>query len=346
MYSLFCLATCWIIALVLALSGPSLEAQEPANGPGGDDGKEQGIRLVKGCRVVFATTKQGVKHLRGRDQFITAMSLFDRQSRVGKSEAVTEADYLEFLSGHVLEWEPAERQQVALAFANMAKKLAAYDLPLPAEIVMIKTSGGEEGNAAYCRTNAIVLPKKMVSWQGNKLERLLTHELFHVLSSHNPELRAKMYKIIGFSTVKPIGLPKSLADRKITNPDAPQLDSVIKLDTADGPVMATPILFAKWDYDDSRDDSFFAYLTFRLMAVQQREGIWVAVTDDGEPQLLDPKKTPSFTKQIGGNTGYIIHPDEIMADNFVHLIHRTKELKTPGIVKQLSELLKSDRDQR
>ena len=110
--------------------------------------------------------------------------------------------------------------------------------------------------------------------------------------------------------------------------------------------MATPILFAKWDYDDSRDDSFFAYLTFRLMAVQQREGIWVAVTDDGEPQLLDPKKTPSFTKQIGGNTGYIIHPDEIMADNFVHLIHRTKELKTPGIVKQLSELLKSDRDQR
>jgi hypothetical protein len=337
---------CWTVLASGLISSSELgerlfaEDPQPEKVQQGQIQQDQ-IQLSKECRVVFATPKQATKHLRAKDQFVSAMSVFDRQSRVGKSVDVSESDYLDFLSAHVLEWEQAEKLQVALALASLAKKLAPYDLPLPGEILMIKTSGGEEGNAAYCRSNAIVLPKKMVKWQGIKLERLLTHELFHVLSSHNAELRTKMYKIIGFTTVEPMGLPKSLVDRKITNPDAPQLDSVIQLETEKGDVFATPFLFAKRDYDDSRNDSFFAYMTFRLLVVKKNDGNWFPVSDDGQPQLLDPAKTPSYGKQIGSNTGYIIHPDEIMADNFVHLVQRSKDLETPRIVEELRALLSS-----
>ena len=82
-------------------------------------------------------------------------------------------------------------------------------------------------------------------------------------------------------------------------------------------------------------------MTFRLLAVRKNGGTWVPVIEKGQPKLLDPAKTPSYKEQIGSNTGYIIHPDEIMADNFVHLVQRTKELKTPGIVKELDSILRS-----
>ena len=35
-----------------------------------------------------------------------------------------------------------------------------------------------------------------------------------------------------------------------------------------------------------------------------------------QPVLLDPEDLPDYHRRIGRNTNYIIHPDEILADNF------------------------------
>ncbi len=56
---------------------------------------------------------------------------------------------------------------------------------------------------------------------------------------------------------------------------------------------------------------------------------------DGEPLVLDPKNTPAFHDQIGKNTSYNFHPDEILAENFVHLVMQSKELPTPKIIEQM-----------
>jgi hypothetical protein len=60
----------------------------------------------------------------------------------------------------------------------------------------------------------------------------------------------------------------------------------------------------------------------------------------GDPILLDPKQTPSFHQQIGSNTKYILHPDEILADNFMHLMMQKPDLPNPEIVNEMAEQLK------
>jgi hypothetical protein len=42
-----------------------------------------------------------------------------------------------------------------------------------------------------------------------------------VFSRYNPEVREKLYEIIGFYKVGEIELPEGLFERKISNPDAP-----------------------------------------------------------------------------------------------------------------------------
>src|SRR5262249_36039098 len=137
----------------------------------------------------------------------------------------------------------------------------------PKGIVLIHTSGDEEANAAYTRGTAIVLPTKVLSYQPTQLDRLLLHELFHVLGRHDGAVRAKLYRIIGFEPCEPIEPPASLAPRRITNPDAPRIDCTINLTAADGRVFTgAPILYSAIKaYDAKRGGTIFEYLTFRLL---------------------------------------------------------------------------------
>jgi hypothetical protein len=48
---------------------------------------------------------------------------------------------------------------------------------------------------------------------------------------------------------------------------------------------------------------------------------------------------PDFQEKIGRNTTYIIHPEEILADNFVHLVRQREKLATPRIVEELQKVL-------
>jgi len=42
---------------------------------------------------------------------------------------------------------------------------------------------------------------------------------------------------------------------------------------------------------------------------------------------------------VGENTDYIIHPDEILADNCVLLITHAQNVKTPLLLEKMKELL-------
>ena len=64
-----------------------------------------------------------------------------------------------------------------------------------------------------------------------------------------------------------------------------------------------------------------------------------ATLKDGKPLLLKPDAVEGFYEQIGRNTGYIIHPEETLANNFVHLMSGKKGLKNPEIPAQIEKLL-------
>lgn len=299
----------------------------------------QEVRLTTACQASFATFETARTILTNRDDFIRALSPFDRAARMKVDRDVPEAEFLAFVAQNIIPWTTAETNRVSAALLIVRQRLAPWNLALPSAIPLIKTTGKEEGNASYTRLNAVILPQREV--KGRVSEDLLLHELFHVLSRHNPNLREQLYRVVGFTPINEISYPGNLGPRKITNPDGVQSGWAIQLTNHDQILSAVPILFASAArYDPNKGGEFFDYLTFKLLVVANQTGTWGAKLVENVPVLLDPQEAHGFFEQVGRNTDYIIHPDEILADNFVKMINGATNLATPRIVEKMTELLK------
>jgi hypothetical protein len=298
------------------------------------------LPLAGETKLVLAGVEDGKKVLTASDPFTQSLSKFDLQARLKRTENATLEEWKKFVMAEVLPWSAEEIAHVKPAVAILAEKLKKLKLPLPEKMLLVHTSGKEEWNAAYTRANAIFLPSRVLSYAPEKLEDLLCHELFHVLSRHDAETRQRLYGIIGFRACEEIPLPAMLKDRKLTNPDAPQINCTIDLKVEGRVVTATPVLFSKVEsFDPAKAGPDLQY-NFRLMAVEKKNGKWQPMIGSSGPILLDPRSVASFLQQIGSNTGYIIHPDEILADNFKELVKENKKLNSPKIVEQMQSVLK------
>ena len=276
-----------------------------------------------------------------RDEFVRALSPFDRSARLKTPRNVSEEEYLTFVRRQSLDWTAGEMARVRAVLTSAGEKLAALRPFANTKFVFVKTSGLEEGGAAYTRGAAVFLPRAVLEKPGPELEKLVLHEMFHVVSRGDPILRRALYALIGFEVTEDIELPPSYRSRKITNPDAPTFDSVVELPFEKESIHVAPVLFSRTAaYDPQKGGEFFDYLQFRLMVVEKRDGRWSPVLRLGEPRLLEVKHVPSFFDRIGRNTNYVIHPDEILADNFVYLIQEKTDLPTPGIVLKMRQVLR------
>ena len=297
--------------------------------------------------IAFATVDEGRKILTTRDDFVSRLSPFDRAARVETDQDVSEQEYLRFVRVNVLAWRRQDEAVVGAAWSALGPKLDQMALPFPATIDLIKSTGREEGGAEYTRANAIILPESALERaHRGSLEGLLAHELFHVLSRANPELRDTLYATIGIPPCGEVPLPPERAARKITNPDAPKNDHCIRVQTSQGAVWAVPILFSKTPhYDVARGGPFFNYLEFKLLVVQ-RTGTSAtarATYDLAHPVLLDVNQVSGFYEQVGRNTNYIIHPEEILADNFKLLLLGRTNVPSPQVLRKMAVVLEQSR---
>lgn len=317
----------WLTVLLAALwpatAAPAWQAKRPA--------------------IAFATIDEGRKILTTRDDFVVRLSPFDRAARVGTDKDVSEEEYFRFVSGNVLPWTPQDKAVVESAWSALEPKLEQMALPLPQKIILIETTGREEGGAEYTRANAIVLPQSSLdASHRDSVEAILAHELFHVLSRADPELRDKLYAAIGFQPCGEVAFPAELASRKITNPDAPKNDHCIRVQTSQGAVWAVPILFSRTSrYDAAKGGPFFDYLEFKLLVVQRTGSSATAraTYDVAHPVLLDVNQVSGFYEQVGRNTDYIIHPEEILADNFKLLLLGRTNVPSPQILRKMAAIL-------
>ncbi len=290
------------------------------------------LQLGSGSTIVFATPDEGRQILTTRDDFVQRMSPFDRAARMKTDLDVSEERYLEFVGENILAWNETEIEKMTLAVQGIQDQLKALAVPFPSKVYVIKTTGNEEGGAAYTRSNAVVLPKSMLAAPIASLQKTICHELFHVMSRAHPDLREKLYPVIGFVKCGEVEFPANLKSRKITNPDAPRNDHCIQLRVGDKECWAVPILFSNVArYDTQRGGAFFRYLQFQLLLVEHPDN--TETTDasrvDSEPKLVDVRQVSGFYEQVGRNTGYIIHPEEILADNFAFLVLRRSNLLLP-----------------
>lgn len=289
---------------------------------------ETNLSLRERCVVQFASASQGAEILAHRDDFIERLSAFDRAARMKTDRTISEDEFLKFVKANILTWNEAEKSKIETAVANIRPALDALPLSLPKVIYLIKTTGAEEGKAFYTRGTAIVLPESRVRDAGAEvLERTLAHELFHIWSRQNVTLREELYHLIGFSKCQEMAFPTELKPRKITNPDAPRNDHSIHLRLAGREVVGVPILFsASEKYDTNRGGEFFNYLQFKFLLVPTNE-------------LAGPEEVSGFFEQVGRNTTYVIHPEEILADNFALLVLNRHDVASPEILQRMHAIL-------
>lgn len=285
----------------------------------------------------FLTAKESALELARDDDFLRRMSPFDRAARLKTDQVVSQKAYVAFIQQHTRDWPASDKAAVIASYEAIYPAIEALGVTLPGDIKMILTTGHEEGQAAYTRGNAIMLPAKMVATK-ERLKRLLAHELFHVYSRQNANARTALYQSIGFHGVDELEFPTALAQQKLTNPDAPINNSAIKLSHQGETMWAMPILFSKSQtYDMNKGGEFFNYLQLKFVVVADAQG--KSIYDPAEPRLLAVPEVSGFFEQVGKNTQYIIHPEEILAENFVALVVGETKIASPEVLIKIRQAL-------
>ena len=293
------------------------------------------ISMGGNCLAHFATASEAAEILTRKDDFIQRLSAFDRAARMKTDRTVSQDEFLAFAKASVASWTDAEKGKVETAIGQIRPALEALSLPLPKTIALLKTTGAEEGQAFYTRDTAIVFPEgQLTAANATPLEKTIAHELFHILSRENPAIREALYQAIGFIPCAEIQLPASLQARKITNPDAPRNDHSIRLRVDGQEVAAVPILFSAAEkYDTHRGGEFFSYLQFQFLILENGSGSFSA----GE--VVPPSRVSGFFEQVGRNTDYVIHPEEILAENFALLVLNQQQIASPAILERIRQIL-------
>ncbi len=297
---------------------------------------------VKTTVFKFASVEQGKKLLTQRDAFVQRMSPYDRAARMKTDRGTSEEDYLRFVSENVLAWDEQEQEKLSGILEEIQSSLQSVVVPFPPVVWVVKTTGKEEGNAPYTRGITIVLPASIFEKPVEHLEHTLYHELFHIVSRANPDLREKLYNAIGFEKIEELEFPKELASRKITNPDAPKNDHCIRIRAGGESRWAVPILFSSTEKPDLDPQSvFFDSLQFTFLIVERTPSFEkvTPVYNDGSLFLVNPGQLTGLFEQIGRNTNYNIHPEEVLADNFALCMTGQTEVPSPDILEKIKSIL-------
>lgn len=301
------------------------------------------IELKPGSVVEFASVEEGRRILSERETgFIQALSQFDRCVRMRTSRLVTEAEFVTHLTNQVRAWSAAEQTKVTGVLNWFANQIRGLQVSFPAQFYLVKTTGNEEGNAAYLRGSSIILPQGMVSANTAQLQTYLTHELFHAFVHQNPQLREALFRVIGLRLCRPIPMPDWLLERRITSPNPEPWDFYILVNVAGTRTPCVPVFFSK--STNYTGGQLFDYLIDRLLVLEPAEdGYRASCLPNGEPRLLDPWNTnipgEDYYDQIGLNTSYNIHPEETLAENFVLVVQGTVPSNSPRVPYLLRQVI-------
>jgi len=303
------------------------------------------VQITDKTIIRFVGKEEGGKILSTKDDFISRLSPFDRAARLKVDRAVSEEEFLNFISRNTLDWAKDDIETVRTSVEELRSALRQFSVRLPPTVQMIKTTGAEEGNAAYTRGTAIIIPQAALAKGQKEMEKLICHELFHILSRQNPSLRERLYEAIGFALCDEIELPSELASRKITNPDAPRNDHFIRLSVRGQEYLAVPVLFSTAKvYSVERGGEFFDYLNFQFLIMEKANALHLDIHyENSMPELVGPQEVSGFFEQVGRNTQYIIHPEEILADNFALLVLKERNVPSPEILDKITKILRQQK---
>ena len=295
-------------------------------------------------QVRFASVAEGRAVLGAEDAWTTATSDFQRGATIGARPPVSREAFRGFLADTVQPWPPSQVGRWQQAVDAVLARATALRVPLPPEVLLVNSDGRDAANAAYTRGRAIVLPTQTLP--ASEPDRtdpfLVAHELFHVVSRHDPGLADRLYALVGFEPVAPLQWPAAWLEARIANPDAPFDRHAMRLAIDGRDALVMPLLVANRT-ELQAGETFFSVMELRLLEVTASPGApTLPVLRDGEPVWHAPQRLPAYVARLGGNTGYIIHPEEVLADNFAQLV-TGRAVRNPALLRQIEAVLLAPR---
>lgn len=300
-----------------------------------------GVPLSDQVSVEFASKEQAGILLAQPDDYNTRLSEFDLTAKPQVTQPVTVEEFRRYQGDQGMAWSAEEQQKFAAIFESIREPLAPFVEFLPSEVILAKTTGNEEAGAFYTRGDAIFIPQQVMGVPAEGLASIMLHELFHVLSRHNPNLRDELYASIGFVKTTELQLPSPLDEQKITNPDVPVFQHLIQVGVDGEKRWAAPIIYSDTPYDPEKERSFFPYIKLQLLIYDwDGESAPVAASKDGKPYLEAFENVEGFFEQIGQNTSYLFHAEEILAENFTLLV-QGGDIMSPEILDKMGSIFES-----
>lgn len=283
----------------------------------------------------IASVAEGAATFSADDEFtavLTPADLSIRVRRVGATMAELRAVYTEAPRA----WSQAERARLEAMFARRAGQLTRLEHLLPARVLLMKSSGAADTALPHTR-GAMINMGPALPADDSALDSLFFHELFHVLSRHNSARHDEMYALVGFEPC-PLLLPDDVRARTITNPDAPLLLHAAPFGA--GGRMLAPVLFAEPALYDAAHPGFSDYFNLRFLAFERTSAGCAAVMADGAPLAVPPQEAmAALYAAAGRNTDYVLHPEELLADNFAQLMMDRTDAPSPEVQARLAAWL-------
>ena len=278
----------------------------------------------------FASIDEGRDFLTQEDDFTQSFSEFDLSARLHSMGKVTKAEFFDSVMAHITTFSEKEQNRISTILQNQPEILSALRVSVPDnKILFIKGVARHEEGAAYTRRNAVILPEGMLKQNDKGLERLVYHEIWHVISRYNPDLKLKLYAILGFKPCEVV-LPGNIANSMITNPDAVDYQFCYKTKMKEGgpKITVVPLIFAASPYDDPAGKKpFFAYIQSFPSLLNLENG-----------QVLKPSEVKNYDADFFG-TAYFIHPEEISADHFSFIITGNGQSKNAKLTGKFQKVL-------
>lgn len=171
------------------------------------------------------------------------------------------------------------------------------------------------------------------------------HELWHIISRNNPQLRKQMYGLIGFHVLdQEIDIPDEVKSHILCNPDVERHDSYATF-TING--QKTDCMLMLYAEEDEYEEFFTNFQRY----ISTTDGYWLMALDSethrpykndkGKYVVYNCREVSDFNEVMSsGNTHYCDDPEECMADNFAFAMMGRTDLPNTKLLEDIRQLLK------
>ena len=288
-------------------------------------------------RLEFASAERGGEILGRADQWARQLSAFDRAARQRTLEPTTTEELLAFVSGNALSWTSEEQVYWSRLVDRLSEAVTGLMLSVP-EILLVKTTGLEEFGFAYARGRAIVLPQGRLAIAGDQRRDLflLAHEFFHYLSANNATLRDSLYELFGARRLDGFTYPPELEDRRVSNPSWYADHVSVRVNTRHGPVEVVPLIRPTIPLAEviqlpiGGPPAIGRHIEMVLVAVDPQTGR--VLRDAAGAPIIHALEGTDLVDRMARNTSYMLHPQEVIADNFALLMEWRATGVQPDVV--------------